>query len=113
MENEPIMKIETNVGEIESKRDNTTLFTHLGRLACYDHVFIQTSTEDGVAGGIYVFRDAEVFDQMAEYMVENEYPMVLNKIDVAECDLKAFDNMVSNNTKDVGDYLPEEWDSEG
>lgn len=87
---------------------NTTLFTHLGRLAMWDHVFMQTGEEDEMMVGSYVFRSADVFDELAAFIAENNYPMVLNKIEVSECDQVAFDRMLAQNSGDL-DTIPDEW----
>ena len=110
-EDEPVMNLNTTHGEIEARRDNTTLFTFLGKLALYDHVFIHTGdTEDDVAKGMYIFNQNEVYDQMSEYMWENDYPMHINLPEVAQCDLDAFDNMVHKDVEqDLESGIPEEW----
>lgn len=99
MEDEPMMYVTASDGTVfEAIRENTTLFTHLGRLACYDHVFIHTNVDqdtDEQMVGTYVFRQHEAFGEMEEYMFENDYPMVLNKLQVAECDINAWNNMIA------------------
>lgn len=98
----------------EAVRENTTLFTHLGRLACFDHVFIHTHLEfddDEQVVGTYVFRENDQFAEMENYMFENDYPMILNRLVVADCDRLAWENMVTREIEydDLDDGVPEEW----
>lgn len=115
MENspEPQMNIIGADGStFEAIRENTTLFTHLGRLACFDHVFIHThgELEDQIVG-TYVFRDNDQFEDMAAYMWENDYPMILNRLAVSDCDRIAWENMVAREVEyDLENGVPEGWE---
>jgi hypothetical protein len=56
-EEEPRLKLTlSSGGEFYATRDNTTLFQFFGRLAIYDHVFIETGMEDSTPTGIYLFQ---------------------------------------------------------
>ena len=105
----PEMKLQLPSGEFRATPENTTLFTFLGRLACYDHIFLQTGDEDErTITGTYVFNQHSVFEEMAAFVVEHDYPMVLNRIEVPDCDLNAFNSMIHQNTNDI-DHVPDDW----
>lgn len=97
----------TDGREQRMDRTNSALFTHLGNLAMYDHVFVQTSDPEGERTlGVYIFRHSPVFGQLATYMVQNQFPQHLNRIDVAECDLDAFEAALA---QEVPSELPDDW----
>lgn len=108
-EDEPAMILDLPSGDFEARRDNTSLFTFLGAIACYDHVFVQTGDiEDNVMSGTYIFSTHPAFEKMSEYMVENDYPMHLNLQEAAECDRTAWERMVAQQCTDI-DGVPEDW----
>lgn len=107
-EHEPSMVIHLLSGEFEATRDNTSLFTFLGR-AAFNHVFLHTGEEvDGVMSGTYVFSCNPTYTDMETFMINNEYPLHMNLPYVAECDINAFNNMVASQCTDL-DQIPEEW----
>lgn len=108
-EGEPKFIVEFGDGEYEATPDNTSLFTHIGRLACYNHVFFQTdTTEDGTMRGTYLFCQNPAFESVAEFMMANDYPCHLNLHYAAESDISAFNKMVERSIPDF-DTIPEEW----
>lgn len=106
----PRIKLNMPSGEFEATPLNTTLFTFLGRLACYDHIFLQTGDEtDEAMVGTYIFNQHSVYDEMAAFLVENNYPMLLNRIETPDCDIDAFNRMVSQSASDLDSGIPDEW----
>ena len=101
----PKMIIQTGDGDFESTPMNTSLFNFTGRLAMYDHVFFNT---DGNSG-IYLFNQHHSYQEVADFMIEHEYPMHLFLTHVAECDLNAFDSMVKQDVNDLEKGVPDEW----
>ena len=112
--------------EFEATPDNTTLFSFLGRSAIrgvmmdhhrFNHIFFTTGEQDEeTMSGSYVFRtdkNEEVFDNIVSHIVEHDYPMMLNRRDVPECDISAYFNMLeqkaAEESGDLGDFLPEGW----
>jgi hypothetical protein len=104
---EPVMRVPLTNGEyLEAKRDNTRLFTFLGRTAIdgmeldsdnFNHIFLTTSETETSMNGSFIFstnpvtgEPVEMFMQMAEYMQENRYPMILNTQVVPESDKAAY-----------------------
>ena len=111
MENspEPAMNLRINGAEFKATRDNTSLFTFFGRRALYDHIFIQTGSEDNsTVYGAYIFSNAEGYVDMVDYMVTNEYPQHVALREVAECDIKAFDQSQLGDLRET-DTIPEDW----
>ena len=107
-EHEPKMSLQIAGEQVEARRENTTLYTFLGQLAIYNHVFVVTK-EDSERPGFYVFKDNNVFDEMADYMLKNQYPAHINLLSVAECDKNAYDNHIKSMCADIGDSVPEDW----
>ena len=111
--------------EFESRPDNTTLFTFMGKTALngieYDnsrvnHIFFQTGNEDDqTMSGTYIFRteaNAGIFDTILSHITTNDYPMVLNRRDVPQCDWDAFQRMIDQQaaSEEIPDTLPEGWE---
>jgi hypothetical protein len=109
MEQEPGFKLSLADGrELEATRDNTTLFTFIGKLSLYDHVFFLTDQERNM--GTYLFNVNPMFDEVQDYMITNDYPAHINLRDVAQCDIDAFDKMVSTDVAiDLEGGIPEDW----
>lgn len=114
--------------DFESTPENTTLFTFLGTTALngaivnnaqFNHVFFQKGNEDdNTLVGSYMFRTINnegVFDTIMTHIASEDYPMVLNRRDVPECDITAYNNMVENvaSQEHAEDFIPDEWLNEG
>lgn len=103
--------------EFEMRPDNATLYTFLGKTALggmefnnesVNHVFLVTGEEENeTVTGTYIFATAEVYADLAGFMVENDYPMVLNRRDVPECDMNAYYRMIDQHVaaEDIPDTL--------
>lgn len=100
---EPFAKIRAEEGEFEMRRDNTSLFRHLGNYALYDHVFVVV----GEDAGIYIWRTHPNYDEVSTLAVENECALHLNIPEVADCDRRTYEK---HNTADLGDFIPEGWE---
>lgn len=77
--------------EVELTRENTRLFTHLGRAAMFDHVFIETNV------GAYQWRydpqsgeDLEQYHHLKEKVIENQCPLHLNLQEPYDIDVKVY-----------------------
>lgn len=107
-ENEPGLQITMNGQEFVATRDNTTLFQFFGHLAVYDHVFIQTGMEDSTPTGAYLFRNQEVWHDLVDFIVTNEYPQHVCLREVAQCDVDAFDRTMYTDVRQQ-DTFPQDW----
>ena len=111
--------------EFEAKPENTTLFTFLGKTALrglemdnsrFNHIFFQTGTEDETTiSGSYMFRteeNSETFDTIMNFVAGHDYPMVLNRRSVPECDVEAYFRMLDQRAaaEEIPDTLPEGWE---
>ena len=109
-EQSPNMHLNYNGHEFDLGRENATLFTFLGR-AALNHVFIHNLEAQGeercgyIFAGIEQTRDAD--NQMANYMAEQEYPMVLNQLEVPEVDQDAYMRAAAPDLDEIPDWLPE------
>lgn len=83
----------------EVTRENTTLYTFLGRTAIGDitfnnesanHVFVQTDENEEAAGTYYFERFHPVYQDVAKFAIENSFPSILNMPSVPECDFQAY-----------------------
>lgn len=103
-ENEPIMHLGFGDEQIEAHRGNTTLYTFMGRLAVYNHSFIRLDQDRGA----YIFNFVNGYDQIAQYMMENNYRMYLNQTEVPQVDQDAYDRSIKELSSDI-DHVPDEW----
>lgn len=102
-ENEPEMALNISSGEFLATRENTRLYTHLGSLALYDHVFCS-----GEQTGFYIFSFVDGYQTMKEYMLENNYPAYINHTEAAQVDIDAYDRAVHRSVGDI-DHIPDGW----
>jgi hypothetical protein len=101
-EQEPSLPLNFSNGEkIDLTYRNTYLYTFLGKTAIGDiafensnanHVFIETGKdENNNPSGVYLFEKFHrVYGQIAEFVVENSLPQILNRRDVPACDLNQY-----------------------
>lgn len=121
---EPTLRL--NLGEdreFEMRPTNATLFTFLGKTAMHgimfdnsnvDHVFLQTGNEDErTMTGTYLFKTSGSYEAIAAFMIENQYPLILNRRDVPGCDMNAYLRMVdqhaASEAEELDDFFPEDW----
>lgn len=103
MEQEPKATIRVNGQEFEARRDNTSLFRHLGKAAIFDHVFLQTGENEGA----YIFNGIKGYDDLSAYMMANGYPMHVNLPEASPLDQDAY---MRQATSDLSDTVPEGWE---
>jgi hypothetical protein len=114
MENEPSIRINLGDKKFEMTRENSFLYTFLGRAALYNHVFLQRDdlppVEGGQLTGTYIFEDltrnGNIYARLAQMMQEKDFPQYLNHKEPAQCDMDAY--MLAA-TRDLSDTVPEEW----
>ena len=110
-ENEPVARLGLPNGEtFEARRDTATLYSFLGSLAIFNHIYCHEMSEDGneVAQSFYIFSHVDGYDRLARYMVENNYPMILNQTEVSKTDQEAY---IRSATSDLNrlSHIPDEW----
>jgi hypothetical protein len=91
--------------------ENTSLYTHIGEAAMYDHVFVQTGEGEEQSTGMYIFRHNDAFQSIKKHMKRHRFPLHLNNQDVAACDADAFERVIERSTEDLEalGHVPEEW----
>jgi len=100
------LELTINGQEVLATRHNTAMFTFLGDLACYDHVFICVNEEEG--SGAYLFKNQQIWRDLAGFIMENQFPMHLNLPEVAECDVDAFNGTFYGDIRHM-DSFPADW----
>lgn len=99
----------------EMTHQNGSLYTFIGKTVIngldvpnenFNHVFLIRSRDDekNEVRANHVFRDDPAFTQLAQFMMQHDYPMILNMHEVPQCDIDAWTNRVF---RDLGDYPPE------
>lgn len=115
MDKEPSININLGNSNFEMNRENSFLYTFIGR-AALNHIFIKRDDlpqpEDGNITATYLFRDLmpnkDVFDRIASLMQDKEFPQFLNQKDIPQCDVDAY---MRTATQDLsGDTIPEGWE---
>jgi len=104
----PEMKITFDDAEFLATPDNTVLFNYIAVHGLYNHIFLTREMRGEVHAGTYIFQSSEAYAEMAQYMLENDYPAHVNLRTVAQCDIDAFDNMIEASGR-FEDYVPGEW----
>ena len=106
MEDDPRIKFTLEDGSnIEATRENSSVYTFLGKAAMYNHIFIVIDDENA----LYTFCDSPHYIDVISFMVDNSYPMHLNLLEAQDCDREAYEKYVDSASWDLGDYPPEEW----
>lgn len=104
-EKDVALELIINGEEFLATRHNTSLFTFLGELSCYDHVFILKDEETGEGG--YLFKNQTVFNDLGAFIVAHSFPMHLNMTEVAECDQDAFNGTFYRDIRSNRSFPPE------
>lgn len=98
-----------NNEEFEMNRRNASLFTFIGELAAHNHVFLVHEVEGTKAFGTYVWAHNEAYADISAFLVEHSFPLHLNMLEVAPCDLDAYSNGLHSQASDVDDGVPTDW----
>lgn len=108
--------------EFETTPENTVLYTFLGKTALgniqienssINHIYVRLDEEQETNRGMYLFEQfhGDVYKTIAEYVIEHQYPQLLNMRHVPECDLRAHmlheEREASQFISEIPDFLPE------
>jgi len=89
------------------------VFGFLGALSIYDHIFYvpedQEETEDTTC--TYIFKDVDGYDKFLAYLLDNYYEAHLNLVEVAECDVEAWENHTFKDVRGEASF-PQKWEVE-
>lgn len=116
MENEKSININLGDTRFEMTRDNSRLYTFVGRAALYNHIYIVRDdlgkTQEGNDRITYLFEDLlkrgnpEVYSRLEQAMVQYAFPMHLNETTPATVDVESYIKAAS---MDLADTFPEDW----
>jgi len=106
-DDEPQAKIVTNNGEYLLNRENSALFTFMGRLALYDHIYY-CDTEEPDINSFFIFSFTQGFKKLSKYMMDNSFSAHLNMIEVGSGDVDAY---IRSSLADIKatNYIPDSW----
>lgn len=106
-EEDPTLDVTFGDVPFEVNRRNTFLYTYLGGLGIYDHVFVLNDQEEG--RGWYVFKEhmGEGYTMLAKFVVENSLILHMNLQDISQGDIDAWNNAMLN---DIEDGIPRDWE---
>ena len=108
------IKFDCNGEEVEVTPETATLYTYrkLGKaglnLSIYDHIFVELDDDTGY----YLFMTGtpdETKQGVQQAMIDKGYTCFLNQDDVAQCDIKAFDDILIRRAMEDTDHVPESW----
>lgn len=121
---EPTARINIeSTGEcVEVTRYNGTLFTFVGRSALHDievdsemfnHVYVTFDSEQtGDRHALYFFEQSiqnNAYNQLAEFMIEHDFPMMLNFLEVPDGDIDAWEKANGATVDTIADTIPDAW----
>lgn len=99
------MNLDDEGNSIELRQDNLSLYTHIGRYALYDHVYLRVDD----TSGYYFWNTAPQYEVLKKAVEDNDCFQVLNMPEATENDQEMY---IRHNTVDLDDCYPEEWDEE-
>lgn len=120
-EREPQLTVDLErIGKVEMTRHNSGLFTFLGQTAfngiiydnpALDHIYMRLPEEHEMTG-VYLFKTMTPrYNQIAGFMVQNNYPLALNHQTVPESDIATYERMLERQQErykeEIPDFLPE------
>lgn len=104
IEDDAVALVEVSGGEqpIEfyATRHNTKLTTYLGR-AAFNNIFVWDDQKS-----MRLFKEAPSYDELQEYILENNYPMSLNETEVPAEIQEMYVKMYAQH---IPDEVPEDW----
>lgn len=108
-EREPVARLNLPNGEtFEAKRDTASLYTFMGALAIYNHVYCYDVRDEEVQQSFYIFNFIDGYDQLAQYMQENNYTQHLNLPQISRSDQEAYERAALHDLHRM-DSFPEDW----
>lgn len=119
MEDEPSLPLKWGDRRLEMTPRNSILYTFMGRTAVtsanetfeannevFNHVWIVTGENRGMY--FWAEHDPEEYAQMAHFMVEHSFPMLLNNREVPACDVQAWLDEVDKEVETFVLAIPDE-----
>lgn len=98
---------------VELNRQNSSLYTYVGELSMYDHVFVDN--QEDRPNFAYLFKvimdqtNPGMFSMVSGFMISQKHPLYLNMDHVSNFDKNVFDRVVGlylhENYSDLGKFL--------
>ena len=108
-EKDPVARLNLPNGEtFEARRDTASLYTFMGKLAIYNHVYCYDVRDNEVQQSFYIFNFVDGYRELAEYMQENDYTQHLNLTEISRSDTEAYERAALHDLH-TSDTFPEEW----
>lgn len=107
MNNDPTMCLEIGGKDFEANRRNTFLYTFLGELAVYDHIFMLTEPDRPAGSFIFKAVFPVEYNDIGAFMVEHHFIAHMNAQEVCEGDQDAFNRATMGDL--ASDSFPEDW----
>lgn len=110
-EHDPSMRLSIGSKEFLATPSNAHLYTHIGRLAMYDHLFLIEDTEGEELTGMFVFKQLhvqeEAFTEIGNFMANNGFHCDINRTQAAEGDIAQYDAVIAAMVGDL--EIPDDW----
>ncbi len=105
-EHEPFEKVRASGKEHEMTSENSSVWTHLGKLAIFDHVYVKTEEN-----GVYLWRyapmdgkESSFYHHIQQKALDNNCKALLNMDEVEDKDRETY---IRHALKDLNDLPPE------
>ena len=102
---ERLAKITFENGEVEATTENTSLYTHMGRHAIIDHLWIDTGDNYGVRIWAQLPPDNPVYAELAPVVVESGAELHINIRTPSKSDQDSFDKTSVRDLDQIPDWL--------
>ena len=103
---EIIANITFENGEVEATTENTALFTHIGRHAIIDHVWVDTGDGYGLRIWAQLPPDNPIYSQLAPVVAESGAELHINIRTPNKSDQESFDKTSVRDIDNTPDWLP-------
>ena len=92
---------------IDATRQNTSLYSHIGKGALYDHVWVKRDDNTGAFIWAQQPPNNPAYEALAPVAIKNGVEMHINIRKVAESDLKAFGRAAMCDLEQTPEWMPE------
>ena len=104
---EIIATITFNNGEVEATSENTSLYTHIGKHALMDHVWVETGDGYGARVWAQIPPDNDLYLQLAPLVVDSGAELHLNIRTPNKSDIESFGKTALMDVDNTPEWLPE------
>jgi len=112
MSDEPAIRLRfDNDEEFIATPHNAELYRYAGEMVSRSHVFLTREREGHRLMGSFIFSFSNVFPQLSQFLIDNDYPVHLNLQGVNPTDEAAYQTAISQIAEGEAsdDFVPEGW----